>query len=460
MRKIILLGFCLIHSIAFSQEAQWGPVGTLKIGIHQKIIGETDSEIFLLSRKKQFIKLLRYSKDLTVKNEVELKFDETPEIFVDAFVFNDKIRTIYFNKKSVLIIKDFEYSGSLHLKKELIIPEMFQGVFKNKGSSKLGFLYFKSEDNKTLCIGQKQFLAVIDSNHDIVRTFNFELDMELINVHLSNDNVYYLLGREETVHIYKSDFINTDQKLKLTLPNFKMWDFSLNYSKSDDKLYVASLYGPSKKDKILKGVHVNLINKDELTELTVFNQKFNNETLTAISGKINLKKVKGLQFLKIRNSFFENGRFMFVIEESNTNNKRSPMYDFGPNNSEVNPSLPNDLIYDDFVLMSFTEKDNFQKTIERDYKDTYRYHFKLSSFSTFKNGKLYLAYYQKRSRGYFNHYVFDSSLNQEFYEEVDNYQLNGIYYGVNDGFVANDNSVLFYGWSGSKFGLARIKLDK
>ena len=110
-------------------------------------------------------------------------------------------------------------------------------------------------------------------------------------------------------------------------------------------------------------------------------------------------------------------------------------------------------------MLSFTEKESFQKIIERDYNDTPQYLYMMSSFSTYKNGKLYLAYHQKHVKYHLNHYIFDSSLNQEFHKEVDTYKLRGIYYGVNEGIDAIDNSVLFYGRYQNKVGLARIKLD-
>lgn len=458
MRKVLLMVFCLIQSIGFAQEPLWGPTAKIKNSFNQKIVGETDSDIFLLTSDKKFRakknNLIRFSKKLSVKNELELEFKEKADAFVDAFIIDDKIRTIYFNKKSTLIFEDFDFSGSLLKRKELTIPGIIRDMFRPMGAAYVRFSYFKSDDNAVLCISQEKYMIIVDNTLEIVRTINFEPESELIDVHVSNNNVYYLLEKEETRHLYKSNFKESNQKLKLTFPDYNIWNLSLNYSNTDDKLYVTSLFGGGKKkERKALGVYINLIDKAELTELMTSEQKFNDETLLAASGNKKLENTDGLKTLNIRNTFYENGRFVFVIEESTGYESKLGT------GMEAQTQTVSKIAYNDFILLSFTEKESFQKIIERDYNDTPQYLYMMSSFSTYKNGKLYLAYHQKHVKYHLNHYIFDSSLNQEFHKEVDTYKLRGIYYGVNEGIDAIDNSVLFYGRYQNKVGLARIKLD-
>jgi hypothetical protein len=453
---LTLVAIFFLFKTSNGQQFDWATTIKLKDNFYQYDIGETPSGSLLLMSKytirKDFrqnyynpydyfsfakdnaITLVQFDKSGNLLAPIPFKFKNVLTTFYEAYV-SDNVYFIYSsiaNKKCFLFADVYSFDGK-YVRTETL--KEATKYYTDDDAFTSNFNVFLSENHESIAIRDNQNISFYDKSlkkiWDTLFNYKYMSDMEV----LDNGKAFAIGGTDNSTSLVAFDIpaktVKTSE-IKIDA-NDEAADICLKAS--EDIVLVAYQYGnhnkkptitfgPRKSIQIYAdGIVIETFDVQTAVSKARAKVPFSVKVLTTVTEQKKIEKIKGLEWLNIRNMYITEAGEPIVLLEKEYSIATSTQDQYGRTIKTEYSTVNEDIV----CIKQKGNGSSEQEVIERKTKGRSVYDYMFSSVSFYEKGKLYIMYNEGTSSYKLINRVLSSDLRQLSMVEMKTYSEHDVY---------------------------------
>ncbi len=418
---LIFSAFFILLNVSNAQQFNWATTVKLKDNFYQYDIGESaNGSLLLMSKytirkdfrqnyynpydyftfsKDNVITLVRFDKQRNMVATIPFEFKKPLSAFYEAFI-SDNVYFIYSSitdKQCFLLADIYSFEGK-YIKTETL--NVLSSYYKEESSATPNYNVFLAENRQHLVVRDEKNIAFYDKNLKKVweTPFNY---LYLSAMVMNDEGIAYAVGETKST----SNLVAFDiaaQTIKTGEIKFDPNQIAAGVvvKSSKNAVCVAYQYGDEDKKQTLffgpprivelyaDGIVTELFDPKTLTSTARTKTPFSATLLMEVTEKKKLDKVKGLEWLSIRDVHFTDSGEPIVVLEKEYSIERNTQDQYGRVIKTEYETVNEDIV----CVKVKTNGKSEQAVIKRKTKGRAIYDYMFSSVSFYEKDKLYIMY--------------------------------------------------------------------